>query len=155
MTLFDFIEVFKKTWYETNKDKIRSKEQIKEIEELANTYKKLTEDIKNVYRLLNTNWKYLPIKQRKDYIKKTVNLISYGFDIEYRDDGGYTLNGGYANGLINIYESIYKTINNYHYDKKSYYHEKDYSFVNRLYENCINKVDQTLIKYNIKQNSST
>ena len=144
MTLFDFIEVFKKTWNETNKDKIRSKEQIKEIEELANTYKKLTEDIKNVYHLLNTNWKYLPIKQRKDYIKKTVNLINYGFDIEYHDDGGY------ANGLINIYESIYKTINNYHYDMKSYYHEKDYSFVNRLYENCINKVDQTLIKYNIK-----
>lgn len=150
MTLFDFIEVFKKTWYETNKDKIRSKEQIKEIEELANTYKKLTEDIKNVYRLLNTNWKYLPIKQRKDYIKKTVNLISYGFDIEYHDDGGYTLNGPYSNGLIQIYESIYKIINNYHYDMKSYYHVKDYSFVNRLYENCINKVDQTLIEYNIK-----
>ena len=150
MTLFDFIEVFKKTWYETNKDKIRSKEQIKEIEELANTYKKLTEDIKNVYHLLNTNWEYLPIKQRKDYIKKTVNLISYGFDIEYHDDGGYTLNCGYANGLINIYESIHKTINDYHYDMKSYYHEKDYSFVNRLYENCINKVDQTLINYNIK-----
>lgn len=150
MMLFDFIEVFKKTWNETNKDKIRSKEQIKEIEELANTYKKLTEDIKNVYHLLNINWKYLPIKQRKDYIKKTVNLISYGFDIEYHDDGGYTLKGGYANGLINIYESIYKTIMNYHYDMKSYYHEKDYSFVNRLYENCINKVDQTLIKYNIK-----
>lgn len=148
MTLFDFIEVFKKTWNETNKDKIRSKEQIKEIEELANTYKKLTEDIKNVYHLLNTNWKYLPIKQRKDYIKKTVNLISYGFDIEYHD-GGYTLNGD-DNGLVNIYESIYKTIMNYHYDMKSYYHAKDYSFVNRLYENCINKVDQTLIKYNIK-----
>ena len=110
MTLFNFIEVFKKTWYETNKDKIRSKEQIKEIEELANTYKKLTEDIKNVYRLLNTNWKYFPIKQRKDYIKKTVNLISYGFDIEYHDDGRYTLNGGYANGLINIYESIYELL---------------------------------------------
>lgn len=150
MTLFDFIEVFKKTWYETNKDKIRSKEQIKEIEELANTYKKLIEDIKNVYHLLNTNWKYLPIKQRKDYIKKTVNLISYGFDIEYHDDGGYTLNGPYSNGLIQIYESIYKIINNYHYDMKSYYHVKDYSFVNRLYENCINKVDQTLIEYNIK-----
>lgn len=150
MTLFDFIEVFKKTWYETNKDKIRSKEQIKEIEALANTYKKLIEDIKNVERLLNINWKWLPIKQRKDYIKKTVLLISYGFDIEYHDDGGYTLNSGYANGLINIYESIYKTINDYHYDMKSYYHVKDYSFVNRLYENCINKVDQTLIKYNIK-----
>ena len=114
MTLFDFIEVFKKTWNETNKDKIRSKEQIKEIEELANTYKKLTEDIKNVERLLNLNRKYLPIKQRKDYIKKTVLLISYGFDIEYHDDGGYTLKGGYSNGLIQIYESIYKTINNYH-----------------------------------------
>lgn len=154
MTLFDFIEVFKKTWYETNKDKIRSKEQIKEIEELANTYKKLIEDIKNVYHLLNTNWKYLPIKQRKDYIKKTVNLISYGFDIEYHDDGGYTLNGPYSNGLIQIYESIYKIINNYHYDMKSYYHVKDYSFVNRLYENCINKVDQTLIEYNIKDSST-
>lgn len=150
MMLFDFIEVFKKTWYEINKDKIRSKEQIKEIEALANTYKKLIEDIKNVYHLLNRNWEYLPIKQRKDYIKKTVNLISYGFDIEYHDDGGYTLKGGYSNGLIQIYESIYKTIMNYHYDMKSYYHEKDYSFVNRLYENCINKVDQTLIEYNIK-----
>ena len=150
MTLFDFIEVFKKTWHEINKDKIRSKEQIKEIEALANTYKKLIEDIKNVERLLNINWKYLPIKQRKDYIKKTVNLISYGFDIEYHDDGGYTLNGPYSNGLIQIYESIHKTLMDYHYDMKSYYHEKDYSFVNRLYENCINKVDQTLIKYNIK-----
>lgn len=154
MTLFDFIEVFKKTWNETNKDKIRSKEQIKEIEELANTYKKLTEDIKNVYHLLNTNWKYLPIKQRKDYIKKTVLLISYGFDIEYHDDGGYTLKGGYSNGLIQIYESIYKIIMNYYYDMKSYYHIKDYSFVNRLYENCINKVDQTLIEYNIKDSST-
>lgn len=154
MTLFDFIEVFKKTWNETNKDKIRSKEQIKEIEELANTYKKITEDIKNVYHLLNTNWKYLPIKQRKDYIKKTVLLISYGFDIEYHDDGGYTLKGGYSNGLIQIYESIYKIIMNYYYDMKSYYHIKDYSFVNRLYENCINKVDQTLIEYNIKDSST-
>lgn len=154
MTLFDFIEVFKKTWNETNKDKIRSKEQIKEIEELANTYKKITEDIKNVWHLLNTNWKYLPIKQRKDYIKKTVLLISYGFDIEYHDDGGYTLKGGYSNGLIQIYESIYKIIMNYYYDMKSYYHIKDYSFVNRLYENCINKVDQTLIEYNIKDSST-
>ncbi len=154
MMLFDFIEVFKKTWHEINKDKIRSKEQIKEIEALANTYKKLIEDIKNVERLLNLNWKYLPIKQRKDYIKKTVLLISYGFDIEYHDDGGYTLKGGYSNGLIQIYESIYKTINNYHYDMKSYYHEKDYSFVNRLYENCINKVDKTLIEYNIKDSST-
>ena len=154
MMLFDFIEVFKKTWYEINKDKIRSKGQIKEIEALANTYKKLIEDIKNVERLLNLNWKYLPIKQRKDYIKKTVLLISYGFDIEYHDDGGYTLKGPYSNGLINIYESIYKTINNYHYDMKSYYYVKDYSFVNRLYENCINKVDQTLIEYNIKDSST-
>ena len=70
MMLFDFIEVFKKTWYEINKDKIRSKEQIKEIEALANTYKKLIDDIKNVLDLLNRNWEYLPINQRKDYIKR-------------------------------------------------------------------------------------
>ena len=44
---------------------------------------------------------------------------------------------------------------NYHYDMKSYYYIKDYEYVNRLYENCIKQVDKMLIKYNIKQNSST
>ena len=47
-TVFNFIDTFKVTWYEINKDKKRSKDQLQEIKSLANTWKKRAEDIKNV-----------------------------------------------------------------------------------------------------------
>ena len=153
MILFDFIKVFKITWNKINKDKIRSKEQMKAIKSLANDWKKRIEDLKNIENLLTINWKYLPINQRKDYIQKTIDLIHYGFDVEYHEDGTHVYHGGYDNGLIKIYESIYETLINEYSDMKEY--SKDYEYVNCLYENCIKKIDNTLIKYNIKQNSST
>lgn len=39
-TVFNFIDTFKVTWYEINKDKKRSKDQMQEIKSLANTWKK-------------------------------------------------------------------------------------------------------------------
>ena len=154
-TVFNFIDTFKVTWNEINKDKKRSKDQMQEIKSLANTWKKRAQDIKNVENILKDNWEYLPVDQRKDYIQKTIDLIHYGFNVEYHEDGTRTYYGGYENGLINIYESIYELLLYEYSNMKNYYNTKDYNYVNRLYENCIKQVDQTLIKYNIKQNSST
>ena len=150
-TVFNFIDTFKVTWYEINKDKKRSKDQLQEIKSLANAWKKRAEDIKNVGHILKDNWLYLPVDQRKDYIQKTIDLIHHGFNVEYHEDGTRTYYGGYAYGLINIYETILYEYSN----MKNYYNSKDYEYVNRLYENCIKQIDKTLIKYNIKQNSST
>ena len=154
-TVFNFIDTFKVTWYEINKDKKRSKDQLQEIKSLANTWEKRAEDIKTVGHILKDNWLYLPIDQRKDYIQKTIDLIHHGFNVEYHEDGTRTYYGGYAYGLINIYEYIHETILYEYSNMKNYYNSKDYEYVNRLYENCIKQIDKTLIKYNIKQNSST
>ena len=154
-TVFNFIDTFKVTWYEINKDKKRSKDQMQEIKSLANAWKKRAEDIKNVGHILKDNWEYLPVAQRNDYIQKTIDLIHHGFNVEYHEDGTRTYQGGYAYGLINIYECIHETILYEYSNMKNYYNSKDYEYVNRLYENCIKQVDKTLIKYNIKQNSST
>ena len=153
--ILDLVVAFKKAWAEINKDKIRSKEQINEIKSLMNQWKERASDIKKVEDILSKHWKYIPINQRKDYVQKTYDLFHYGFDVEYHEDGTRTYYGGYENGLINIYESIYELLLYEYSNMKNYYNTKDYSYVNRLYENCIKQVDQTLIKYNIKQNSST
>ena len=154
-TVFNFIDTFKVTWNEINKDKKRSKDQIQEIKSLANAWKKRAEDIKNVENILKDNWEYLPVDQRKDYIQKTIDLIHHGFNVKYYEDGTRTYYGGYVYGLINIYEYIHETILYEYSNMKNYYNSKDYEYVNRLYENCIKQIDKTLIKYNIKQNSST
>ena len=109
-TVFNFIDTFKVTWDEINKDKKRSKKQMQEIKSLANTWKKRAEDIKNVENILKDNWAYLPVDQRKDYIQKTIDLVHHGFNVEYHEDGTRTYYGGYENGLINIYESIYELL---------------------------------------------
>ena len=64
-TVFNFIDTFKVTWYEINKDKKRSKDQLQEIKSLANTWKKRAEDIKTVGHILKDNWAYLPVDQRE------------------------------------------------------------------------------------------
>ena len=150
-TVFNFIDTFKVTWHEINKDKKRSKDQMQEIKSLANTWKKRAEDIKNVENILKDNWVYLPVDQRKDYIQKTIDLIHHGFNVKYHEDGTCTYYGGYEYGLTNIYESIYELLLCEYSNMKNYYNTKDYEYVNRLYENCIKQVDQTLIKYNIKK----
>ena len=69
--ILDLVIAFKKALAEINKDKIRSKEQINEIKALMNQWKERASDIKKVEDILSKHWKYLPIKQRKDYVQKT------------------------------------------------------------------------------------
>lgn len=152
--ILDLVIAFKKAWKEINKDKIRSKEQIKAIKTLANEWKERTEDIKNVEKLLTKNWKYLPIAQRKDYIQKTVDLIHYGFDVEYHDDGTRTYFGSYGYGLTQIYNDTYKFVVYKYNDMKRHYNKRHYATVNSIYKNCIDCINEKLEKYHILENNN-
>lgn len=154
MMLLDLFIAFKKAWKEINKDKIRSKEQIKEIKSLANDWKERTDDIKKVENILSKHWKYFPINQRKDYIQKTYDLIHYGFDVEYHKDGTRTYYGGYDNGLTKIYNDTFKYIVSQYNDMKDFYHSKAYKCVNSIYERTINNINETLEKYHILENKN-
>ena len=149
MIISDFIVAFSKAWKEINKDKIRSKIQIKEIKALMNEWKERTDDIKKVEDLLSKHWKYLPITQRRDYVQKTYDLIHYGFDIGYSEDGTRTYMGAYEYGLTKIYDYIYGVCLNNYIDMLSYYHQKNYDMVDKKYKSCLDCVNEKLEAYNI------
>ncbi len=147
--ILDLVIAFKKAWAEINKDKIRSKEQIKAIKSLANEWKERTDDIKKVEDILSKHWKYLPITQRKDYIQKTYDLLHYGFDA-----GTSTYLSGYAYGLTQIYNDTYEYIVCQYNDMKDFYNSKDYKYVNRVYENCLYRINEKLEQYHILENNN-
>ena len=149
MSILDLVIAFKKAWEEINKDKTRSKEQIKAIKSLVNEWEERTDDIKKVEDILSKHWKYLPINQRKDYVQKTYDLIHYGFDVEYHNDGTRTYYGGYDYGLIQIYDSIYKYIACKYNDMKHNYNKRNYATVNSIYENCLDHINEKLEQYHI------
>ena len=150
--ILDLVVAFKKAWSEINKDKIRSKEQIKAIKSLANEWKERTDDIKKVEDILTKHWKYLPINQRRDYIQKTYDLFHYGFDVEYHEDGTRTYYGGYDYGLVQIYNDTYEYIVNQYNRMKDFYNSKHYEYVNRIYEDCIDRINEKLKQYHILEN---
>lgn len=152
--ILDLVAAFKKTWAEINKDKIRSKEQIKAIKSLANEWKERTDDIKKVEEILSKHWKYLPINQRKDYVQKTYDLIHYGFDIEYHEDDTRTYSVGYGYGLVQIYDDTYKYIVYKYNDMKRNYNKRNYATVNSIYEYCIDHINEKLEQYHILENNN-
>lgn len=151
--ILDLFIAYKKAWAEINKDKIRSKEQINEIKSLMKQWKERASDIKKVEDILSKHWKYLPIKQRKDYVQKTYDLIHYGFDVEYHEDGTRTYYGGYDYGLVQIYYCIYKYIVYKYNEMKHHYNKSNYATVNSIYKNCIGHINVKLELYHILENN--
>lgn len=151
--ILDLVIAFKKALAEINKDKIRSKEQINEIKALMNQWKERASDIKKVEDILSKHWKYLPIKQRKDYVQKTYDLLHYGFDVEYHEDGTRTYYGGYDYGLVQMYNDFYKYIVNKYNEMKHHYNKRHYATVNSIYKNCIDHINVKLELYHILENN--
>lgn len=143
-----------KAYKEVYAEKIEAKEKIKEIKNLLKEWENRTEDIKKVENLLTVNWHYLPIKQRKDYIQRTVDLIHYGFDIEYHEDGTRTYYGGYDFGLKKMYKNIADVLQSYNDNMKSLYKKREYDNVIKDYDECINYINSLLEKYGILEKSN-
>lgn len=151
MIISDLIFAFNKAWKEVNKDKIRSKKQINEIAELVKEWKERTEDMEKIDNIILKHWYYFPVAQRIDYIQKTYDLIHFGLDVEYLDDGERHYEE-HDIGLIKIYLNIYNIILSYFTNMKYYYHTKDYKMVNSLYETCIENTNDKLEEYHMTEN---
>ena len=149
MSILDLFIAFKEACGKINKDKIRSQIQLDEIKELVDQWKERTDDIKKVEDILSKHWKYLPITQRKDYIQKTYDLLHYGFDTVT-----HTYLIGEPYGLVQIYNDTYEYIVRQYNDMKYFYHSKNYEYVNRRYENCINHINEKLEQYHILENNN-
>lgn len=142
--LKDLWIVFRKVYNEHFAMKIQARDAIKE-------YKSKMDSIGRVYNLLNETYHnldevylQLPIKERKDIIQPTIDLLRWG--IRMKEDGSY-----YGNGFIVMYSNL-------HYKMKS-----DYKYINLLYKEkkydlVIETIDMSLeclenfyLEWNIKK----
>lgn len=74
----DFIEAFKDAYNTINVNKINAKKAIddfkKEVDDIVYT----TDSLKIIFARLETIYSCFPIKERQDFIQKTLDLIRYG-----------------------------------------------------------------------------
>jgi hypothetical protein len=147
--IIDLIKAFKDAYNKIYAEKITAKNHIKEIKELLKEWEDRNNNIRLAEKILKDNWHYLPIIQRRDFIQKTVDLIDYGFDVKYNDDGTITYFCLYNNGLKDIYNNICYMIKGYLGEMKHSYKHNDYQDVIDTYQDCINRINEKLETYQI------
>lgn len=78
MKIKEFIKAFKDAYYAININRFNAKNAIedyrKEVEKFSNVAKMMN----NLYDNLTDAYKYFPIKDRYDFIQKTIDLLKYG-----------------------------------------------------------------------------
>lgn len=132
----EFIRIFKYTWHKYYEDKECAK---KCVESLYNLYIRKKEDANKsilIQKYLRNIWRYLPKKQRADYIQKTLDLLEYGIHYEYDENnniiGDPKYNDGY--GLCKQYEYLANCLEKQYLNAKKAYKQKNYVEVNSIHK---------------------
>lgn len=124
----DFIKAFKQAYYEVNKNKIEAKNAIDYYHKEIDVVKKVAEDLKLIHTKLESVHRCLPIKERQDFIQKTLDLFKYG---RINEKGGFMDEGGYCE----IYNLQYNHM-------KNDLHVMNILYGNERYEEVIEYVEQ-------------
>ena len=121
----EFILAYKEAYNKINEEKIKAKDCINHTKRLKkiyiSIYKLCLTTKKNLYDI----YRYLPKKQRQDYVQKTIDLLQYGNDLT--DDVRVL-------GIIGLYKNAIKIIDDNLIEMKHFYKEKDYSKVISIYK---------------------
>lgn len=141
----EFIEAFKTAYNTINVNKFEAKKAIedyrKEVEQLSNVAKAMN----NLYDNLKDTYIYFPIKEKYDFIQKTMHLLVYG----RKDSNG---------GLIDIcgLRGLYYSEADYGRNNLAYltdlYNEGKYDEVMAKTEEYNNRLEEFYVIYGIKEN---
>ena len=74
----EFIEAFKDAYYTININKFNAKEAIEDYRKEVKQFSDIAKMMNNLYDDLTDAYRYFPIKERCDFIQKTVDLLRYG-----------------------------------------------------------------------------
>jgi hypothetical protein len=128
----EFIWAYKEAYNKINEDKIKAKDCINHI-------KKLKEIDTNIYKLCLTTkknisdiYKYLPKKQRQDYVQKTLDLLQYGNDFSHDLK---------VLGVIGLYKNVIDILDENLKNMKMFYKDKEYKIVASIYKDLIETVN--------------
>ena len=111
----EFIEAFKNAYNTVNVNKFNAKQAIDAYSEKVDNIVLASESIKIIYRRLDAVYKYFPIKERQDFVQKTLDLLRYGrYDSvgDFKDicglSGAYNINADGAQHNLTKLERLYK-----------------------------------------------
>ena len=124
----DFIKAFKHAYYKVNENKIDAKNAIDNYRKEVEVVKEVAEGLKLIHTKLEEIYHCLPIKERQNFIQKTLDLLKYG---RINGRGGFMDEGGYCE----IYNRQYN-------DMKDYLHVMNVLYGNERYEEVIEFVKQ-------------
>lgn len=111
----EFIEAFKDAYNTINVNKIDAKKAIDDYSKEVDGIVYASDSLKIIFARLEGAYKYFPIKERQDFITKTLDLLRYG----RKDDNGdlkdfyslrtlYNSNANYAKHNLAHLKKLYK-----------------------------------------------
>lgn len=144
----DLIIAIKEAYKKIYADKIKAKKLIKELNDLKLHFSYTSQVSAKIEENLSSIWKDLPIKQRRDYIQKTFDLLHSGFDVTYHEDGSRTYSG-FSFGITAIYKSLENYVNEDIERCRAYYLNHEYQMVESVYNESIADINNKLVRYGI------
>ena len=138
----EFIEAFKNAYNTINVNKIDAKKAIDDYSKEVDGIVYAAESLKIIFERLEGSYKYFPIKERQDFITKTLDLIRYG-----RIDDNGDLKDFYS--LRTLYHSNAKYAKNNLAHLKKLYKEGKYDGVMECAKEYLYRLEDFYVLYNI------
>lgn len=137
-----FIQAFKQAHYEVNKNKIDAKNAIDNYRKDSEVVKEVAETLKLIYTKLESVYHCPPIKERQNFIQKTLDLLKYG---RINGCGVFMDEGGYCE----IYNLQYNHMKNCLLAMNTLYGNEKYEEVIKYVEKCNKNLENFGIKHGL------
>lgn len=138
----EFIKAFKDAYNTINVNKINARKAIDDYSKEVDGIVYACDSLKIIFEHLKGSYKYFPIKERQDFIQKTLDLLMYGRN---GDNGGFIDTCGW--GALYILESVGAKNNLAHL--KNLYKKGRYGEVNVLAKEYSERLEDFYVLYNI------
>ena len=140
--LKDIWIVFRKTYNEHFALKHKAYDAIKKYESTMDSIDRVGHILDKIYRNLDEVYLLLPIKERQDFVKPTLDLLRY--DIRANKDGSFL---GF--GFIDIYLNLYHKLKSDYNCIKDLYKEKKYIAVIERVDHMLVHLDNLYLEWKI------
>ena len=143
----EFIKAFKDAYNTINANKINAKKIIDDYSKKVDYIVCAADSLKIIFERLEAIYYYFPIKERRDFIQKTLDLLRYGI----RDD-----NGSFKDfcGFMKLYISTANGAKNNLAHLKKLYKKGRYGEAKVLAKEYSERLEEFYIIYGIKEISN-
>ena len=147
MKIKEFIKAFKDAYNTINVNKINAKKAIDDYSKEVDDIVYVADSLKIIFVRLEAIYNCFPIKERQDFIQKTLDLLIYG----RKDDKWYLKD---YEGFITLYTSTANYAKNNLAHLKKLYKEGKYDSVMECAKEYSYRLEEFYILYNIIDNTN-